>query len=568
MLTIKEPFRGTRGATCSYSAAFRAKHLPRPTTEVGWERDKFRGELGVLEGKRLSNTLPDGEYFISAEGHRKIVLRKNRWWLDGNDGPITTVQHTDDILYFAEQYEMRRIGVTKPPVSPFSPSPGAMTDEDAAILFVKVKDDIAMDKGIPIKGANPQLDSLVYKRIGELTGYTPEEIEAKIVSYRSSGKKLSSLKKTVIRDGKKYENTLAKFTATRKPDAPAPLPPQEPSVPLQKKVVREVVKDLDADDLADEDLVKAWIKAKEVLAKDPSNQFNLYSKGYEFERAVMRLVHEWGVNTDYYSIEKAVARYTASGKKVSALKKKMIKAGEFEEFASRVAIEEVVDPMFAGLTRYKAPKALTEEYWEDFNQVNPNYRRDPYGRHWQVNCSHVVTTYEFRRRGFKVQAMPRPGGIGRTDSDWLGDRWMNANGTSAVSEHVPSLDALRHVVDTEWPEGGRGVMTMVWKTGGGHVINIEKVGGRMILVDAQVGKRYLTKENQKALFDRIEYSDLREYGLGRYYKTFYVRMDDKIPRKAALELVAPQEDDLLERFDAFGVESASSRAEAYRRLTE
>lgn len=42
----------------------------------------------------------------------------------------------------------------------------------------------------------------------------------------------------------------------------------------------------------------------------------------------------------------------------------------------------------------------------------------------------------------------------------------------------------------QYGEGSRAVLQIQWKAGGGHVLNVERTGGKTVYVDAQVNKRY------------------------------------------------------------------------------
>lgn len=106
----------------------------------------------------------------------------------------------------------------KPPVGQNSTSTGSMSDEDVAAMFVKVKDELATSKGINIKGSNPELDAEVHKAIGDQVGYTAAEVKAKIDAYKASGKKLSALKKKVLKQTGKPKAKPTPVVPTVLPD--------------------------------------------------------------------------------------------------------------------------------------------------------------------------------------------------------------------------------------------------------------------------------------------------------------------------------------------------------------
>ena len=149
-----------------------------------------------------------------------------------------------DIQELFDTAEWDFLGVVpKPTVRPLiSPkSPGAMTDEDMAILWVKTKDRIANELGISPKGATKELDDRTYKAIGDEFGYSPAEVKAKLDAYRGTGKKLSVLKKQVLK-----KNPRTKPTVPRVPKQPREVP-TKPTKPLLDDVVDNTKKNI-ADD--------------------------------------------------------------------------------------------------------------------------------------------------------------------------------------------------------------------------------------------------------------------------------------------------------------------------------
>jgi hypothetical protein len=105
-----------------------------------------------------------------------------------------------------------------------STSVGSMSHEDVSAMFVKIKDDLAKEKGLNIKGANAALDDEVYKAIGNATGYAAAEVKAKIDAYKAAGNKLSALKKKVLAGTKKVPNGKPQPTKAASPSTPLVVP--------------------------------------------------------------------------------------------------------------------------------------------------------------------------------------------------------------------------------------------------------------------------------------------------------------------------------------------------------
>jgi hypothetical protein len=230
------------------------------------------------------------------------------------------------------------------PVNAGSDSVGSMSHEDVAAMFVKIKDDLAKEKGLNIKGANPQLDQEVFKAIGEATGYTPAEIKGKIDAYKAAGNKLSALKKKVLAGTKQVPTGKP----TQKPAAPsAPLvggsgggsgDPKPHGVPtvatpnLAKQVKIEVKEMVEADPgkvYSDEDVAAAYIIAKDQIVASNLNGWTLYTKNDKMDALIAYQVElKTGLTAEQQKV--AIANYLASGKKLSVLKKQLIKQGAFE----------------------------------------------------------------------------------------------------------------------------------------------------------------------------------------------------------------------------------------------
>jgi hypothetical protein len=371
-IDIPEPFSAAGGDTCSFTAAFQAQHVVKPEgmAEADWEKLKIQGEVGALLGKMDAKDLLTGTYFKNEAGetiqfdgfgfnyhneHGEIIEPEINLDIPGSSG--------SDYMYIKiKENEMKKVGSPPPSVFAGSESPGHMTDEDISVLFVKTKDTAAELKGINIKAASPHIDDEVYEAISKVTGYTVDETKAKVAAYKASGKKLSVLKKKVMKDDSVYANALSK--AQKKPAGPVVVHPAKavPDVPesvptvaspaAEKQAVGHVAQQVKEETYDEEDLVKAYIKAKDELAADPDNPFNLYSKGAKFDEALEEKYHGWGINVNAEQVDKAVANYVGSGKKVSALKKKMVNSGEMKAKAPtlktpKTPVEKVEEQLHA-----------------------------------------------------------------------------------------------------------------------------------------------------------------------------------------------------------------------------
>lgn len=128
--------------------------------------------------------------------------------------------------------------------------------------------------------------------------------------------------------------------------------------------------------------------------------------------------------------------------------------------------------------RAAADQKVLDGLLEDLRKVNPNF--DPSNPAYAANCVNVVQAYELRRRGMDVEATGLPEEMwqngGRPLSD-LTDTWGRGftSGDQADIEHAFQ----------DFGPGSRGVVYLEWKNGGGHVFNVENIGGKVYFVDAQ-----------------------------------------------------------------------------------
>ena len=114
------------------------------------------------------------------------------------------------------------------------------------------------------------------------------------------------------------------------------------------------------------------------------------------------------------------------------------------------------------------------------SDANPNYDE---GEEWQVNCQRCVPTYEMRRRGYDVSAMPCVEDMDHLALDPF-DVWENPEIIScADDDQNVILDEM-----SQWEDGARAQVVVTWAGGeGGHTFIAEKVNGEIRFVDPQTG---------------------------------------------------------------------------------
>ncbi len=239
--------------------------------------------------------------------------------------------------------------VATPPVNPGSTSVGSMSDEDVSAMFVKIKDDLAKEQGLNIKGANAQLDAVVYKAIGDKTGYTADEVKAKIDAYKAAGNKLSALKKKVmagtkkVPEGKPQPTKASPAAPLNTPKATSipvvdPKPNAVPTVATPKLAdaikadVKATVNDAPSKVYTDEDIAAQYIMRKDEIVASNTKGWTLYTKNDEFDKAIYdAIAAKTGVGE--LAAKQHIAAYLGIGKKLSVLKKQLVKQGAFTKKA-------------------------------------------------------------------------------------------------------------------------------------------------------------------------------------------------------------------------------------------
>lgn len=128
---------------------------------------------------------------------------------------------------------------------------------------------------------------------------------------------------------------------------------------------------------------------------------------------------------------------------------------------------------------------------QDANMANPQYAN---GRDYRNNCQRCVVTFEARRRGFDVEALPSLRCNDRLPYSFANDGWTSIFANTTPNDFIwcngNSARRVRSNIENrmrEFGEGARAVLRMTWRNGGGggHVINIEVINGNVVFIDAQ-----------------------------------------------------------------------------------
>lgn len=139
-------------------------------------------------------------------------------------------------------------------------------------------------------------------------------------------------------------------------------------------------------------------------------------------------------------------------------------------------------------------------------KVNPNYdpsktkEYDPY----QWNCNKCVVAFEANMRGYNVEALPY---IFGTDND-LSDQWYKTFGLGKGDGWDVGKGKIKDTIDeiaylmSDYGNGSRGVLSLRWKSGAGHVLNVIQTEEGTKFIDSQCNQEvdisvYLKQANLK-----------------------------------------------------------------------
>ena len=121
--------------------------------------------------------------------------------------------------------------------------------------------------------------------------------------------------------------------------------------------------------------------------------------------------------------------------------------------------------------------------------TNPNYNKD---RAYRINCQRCVQAFEYRRRGFDVEALPKKGRGDRIA--WGNECFVDANGNVPQFEYFKTRKEVEKELNAA-PDGARYIIYVKWKgrNAGAHVFIAEKEQGKMRFVDPQNGDTDVTR---------------------------------------------------------------------------
>lgn len=128
--------------------------------------------------------------------------------------------------------------------------------------------------------------------------------------------------------------------------------------------------------------------------------------------------------------------------------------------------------------------------------TNPNYIKGVRNE-YSTNCQRCVPTYEMRRRGYNVEALPNSGdglgrlsmivkmwGLNKNDKYYISPKLLVGGANKKVDYNQEYADWFKFIGDM--PNGARAQVGWMWKgSRAGHTIMAEKKAGKLVFIDPQ-----------------------------------------------------------------------------------
>lgn len=162
-------------------------------------------------------------------------------------------------------------------------------------------------------------------------------------------------------------------------------------------------------------------------------------------------------------------------------------------FSEYTKIEDRINALYKKRAELKYPdddvmgsiKHIAEKHTvqQDIVNTNPNYRKGP---EWWNNCQRCIPTYEMRRRGYAVEALPKIlTGKDETADKWQkifdGAVWIDCDKGSGIQEVTKLMK--------DWGTGARAEVYIKYKRrNSAHVFVAENEEGNVVFRDPQSGQ--------------------------------------------------------------------------------
>lgn len=229
------------------------------------------------------------------------------------------------------------------------------------------------------------------------------------------------------------------------------------------------------------------IKNIDTQLKNLKKQFSDITDGYSYD--------DWF--SEFTSIEDGYGRATADDEP-DVIKLKDISKKIKNLFSERSTLHSKLPTL--------GVQGKTFSIEDSLKWANPKYVS---GTQYGVNCQRCVQAYELRRRGYDVEALPKP--KKNNTINWGNECFVDSSGNTPSFTFNQSEKAIRNALANA-PDGSRHIIYTAWKNSkSAHVFIAEKENGIIRYIDPQSN------------MDDVEYY----FSLAKKNKFGILRVDDK-----------------------------------------
>lgn len=142
---------------------------------------------------------------------------------------------------------------------------------------------------------------------------------------------------------------------------------------------------------------------------------------------------------------------------------------------------------------------------DDVAAINEDYPSDGS----VLNCSSCSIAYDMRRRGYDVKATSMKNGMYANEYEK-----MYKNGKfKTVQKKKSSSETCNSMCQTlnSYGDGARGTIRVDWKTGGGHFMCWENIGGQTYIIDAQTNSIIPAWKFTRSIAEKIDWDRNPQY---------------------------------------------------------
>lgn len=171
-------------------------------------------------------------------------------------------------------------------------------------------------------------------------------------------------------------------------------------------------------------------------------------------------------------------------------KSELIKDGTLQDKMTKKGLLEVKS------SEFELPAKGKISLSKALSGTNPNYIKGVRNE-YSTNCQRCVPTYEMRRRGYNVEALPNSGdglgrlsmivkmwGLNKNDKYYISPKLLVGSANKKVDYNQEYADWFKFISDM--PNGARAQVGWMWKgSRAGHTIMAEKKAGKLVFIDPQ-----------------------------------------------------------------------------------